>query len=216
MSAYIRPVDLLDATTQLFGTSLGTQGVDFSQYTTDQMQSLISRASAQIDRFCKQTFALTNTQERYMGHGTNHLRLRRYPLAQIPDSVSGGAGPVSQSLVADTTFTANVAQGATSVAVADISNLLPGQYLQWADGTSEQGIEIAGVAPTAAGATSGPGTVTLKTATQYAHNTVTGSSLFPTPRLVVNTFDFIQIVLPGQSIFPIPIQQLVVDAEHGS
>ena len=198
---YIATTDLLGATTQYI-SSFGTQGVDFSLYSTPQLQDLINRVCNQIDGFCRQTFQLTNVQERYMGRGSNTMHLRKYPLAQIPDSVFGGSGSVSQSLVVDTTTTANNAKDDTVVAVADCSNVLKGQYLQWNDSSGEQGIEISAVS-----ATSGAGNVTLKTALQYAHTSGT--------EVVVNTLDFIEIILPGQSFFPIPITQLVVDAEHG-
>src|SRR5579885_1844205 len=198
---YLQPSDLQDATVQYL-SPWGTQGVDFSQYTAAQLQSLITRASRQIDGYCKQTFALTNAQERYMGRGTNTLRLRRYPLAQIPASVFGGAGVLSQSLVVNTTTTTANGKGDTVVSVADTSNIVAGQYLQWNDNAGENGIAIAG-----ASVPSGPGTITLTSALQSAH--ASGA------QVIVNTVDYVQIVLPGQSFFPIPIQQLVVDAEKG-
>ncbi len=200
---YITPADLKGSVTQ-FISAQGTSGVDFTLYSDTQLTSLISCVSNEIDGFCRQTFQLTNIQERYMGRGTNILRLRRYPLAQIPDSVFGGSGQVSQSLVCDTTTTAPVAKGHTSVPVADASDFVAGQYLQWGDGSGETGIGVTAVTASTIDAT---GTLTLKSGLAYAHDS--GA------RVVVNTLDFIDIVLPGQSIYPIPISQLVVDAEKG-
>jgi hypothetical protein len=198
---YVQSSDLKNATTSYLSPQ-GSQGVDFGLYSDAQLTSLIARVSAQIDGYCRQTFQLTNVMERYMGRGTNILRLRKYPLAQIPDSVFGGSGVISQSLVCDTTTTASNNQGDAAVSVADCANFLPGQYLQWADGSGEAGIEVVAVS-----ATAGPGSFTLKSDLAYAHASGT--------RVVVNTVDYIQIVLPGQSFFPIPVSQLVVDAPKG-
>ena len=193
---YVTPADLTGATTQYISAA-GTQGVDFSLYTTAQLQSLIDRVSRQIDGFCRQTFALTNVQEWYKGRGNNVLRLRKYPLAQDPDSLLSG-----QSLVASTTTTATVAKGDKAVPVAECSNLLASQFLQWADGAEAQNTEIATVATT-----SGPGTVTLISGLSSTH--ASGATV------AVNTLDFIQIRLPGQTSFPIPIGQLIIDADKG-
>lgn len=203
---YIQPSDLLGATTQ-YVSALGTQGVDFSQYSTPQLQSLINRVSAQIDGYCRQTHQLTNHQERHMGRGTNVLFLRRYPLAQIEDSVfSGGSGNVSQSLAADTTITGSVAQGATSAIVADVTALVVGQYLQFVDSNPEA-VEIATVGTPATNQTSATVTFTTATPTLYAHSARC--------RVIVNTVDFCNIVLPGSAVYAIPTGQLIVDADKG-
>ena len=216
---YISVATLVAAATST-PSALGTPTVDLTQFTTPQLQSLVDRAANQIDGFCKQTFQLTNVFERYTGRGTNRLFLRKYPLAQIPDSMLGvGAfGGVSQSLCVDTTYTVaitsgQITAGINTVTLADISNVLVGQTLQWGDGTGEIGIEITAVAPTTPGATSGPGVVTLKSNLAVPHPLPPANS-FPA-RVVVNTLDLVSIVLPGQAYFPIQLTQLVVDAQKG-
>jgi hypothetical protein len=218
VTGYIRRADLLGALTYI--SAAGTQGVDFSLYSGAQQQSFIDRASQQIDAWCKQTFLLTNVQTRYTGNGTNMLRLRHYPLAQLPDSVFTASGNASQSLVADTTFTAAITQtqitnGIATVQVADVSSLLVGQYLQWCDVTTEPAQAIITVTPTVNGATSGPGSVTLKSNLTVPHPIPPANLSILTARIVVNTIDFLQIVLPGSSAVAIPTGQLVVDAAKG-
>ncbi|GAC1649477.1 MAG: hypothetical protein NVS4B6_24610 [Mycobacterium sp.] len=216
---YVAVSDLLAANTTT-ASPIGAPTVDFSLFSMQQLQSLANRASAQIDGFCKQTFVLTNLMERYTGRGTNRLFLRRYPLAQIPDSILGvgSFGQISQSLVADTTFTqaisaAQIAAGINTVVVSDISNLLPGQTFQWGDGTSESGREITSVVPTTAGAVSGPGTLTLLTNLLFPHPLPPAGGFLA--RVVVNTLDAVTIVMPGLSYFPLPLTQFVVDAQKG-
>src|SRR5579859_4318537 len=138
--AYIGINDLIAADTTAISPP-GAPTVDFTQLGPQALQSLANRAATQIDGYCKQTFQLTNAFERYTGRGTNRLFLRKYPLAQITDSILGvgAGGAVSQSLVVDTTFTVpitagQITAGINTVTVADVSNVLVGQTLQWGDG----------------------------------------------------------------------------------
>jgi hypothetical protein len=219
MPGYVAVADLVAADTTT-ASPPGAPTVDFTQFTTQQLQSLINRASNQIDGYCKQTFQLTNVMDRYTGRGTNRLFLRKFPLAQITDSILGvgSFGQVSQSLVVDTTFTQAITQtqitnGINTVVVADISNMLAGQTLQWGDGTSESGREIMTVVPQTPGALSGPGTVTLLTNLLFPHPIPPAGGF--AARVVVNTLDQVTIVMPGLSYFPLPLTQFVVDAQKG-
>ena len=222
MPGYIAVADLTEATTTVLSPP-GAPFLDFTQFSPFQLQSLINRAANQIDGYCRQTFQLTNVLERYTGRGTNRMFLRKFPLAQITDSVFGiGAfGSISQSLVCDTTFTAaitsgQITAGINQVSVADISNMLPGQYLQWGDGTAEVGQEITAVVSSTVTPpipVTGPGTLTLKNNLAIAHPLPPANAF--AARIVVNTLDLVSIVLPGQALFPIPLTQLVVDAQKG-
>jgi hypothetical protein len=226
MPGYVAVADLIAADTTT-ASPPGAPTVDFTQYTPQMLQSLINRASNQIDGYCKQTFQLTNTFDRYTGKGTNRLFLRKFPLAQITDSILGigSFGNISQSLVVDTTFTQAITQnqitaGINTVQVADISNMLPGQFLQWGDGTSEPTTaaspaanEIITVTPTTPGALSGPGQVTLKGNLTVPHPLPPLNNF--AARIVVNTLDQLSIVMPGQAYFPLPLTQFVVDAQKG-
>ena len=111
MAGYVGIADLVSADTTAISPP-GAPTVDFTLLPPPQLQSLINRAATQMDGYCKQTYQLTNVMDRYTGRGTNRLFLRKFPLAQITDSILGvGAfGQVSQSLAADTTFTAAITQ----------------------------------------------------------------------------------------------------------
>jgi hypothetical protein len=217
--AYVAASDLIAADTTTMSPP-GAPTVDFTQYSTQQLLSLANRAATQIDGYCKQTFQLTNILDRYTGRGTNRLFLRKYPLAQLTESIFGfnSFGQVSQSLVVDTTYTVaitagQITAGINQVTVADISNMLVGQTLQWGDGTAEPGLRITAIAPTTAGALSGAGAVTLVGNLTLPHPLPPAGGF--SARVVVNTLDAVTIVMPGLSYFPLPLTQFVVDAQKG-
>jgi hypothetical protein len=95
------------------------------------------------------------------------------------------------------------AKGDTSITVSDATGLLPGQYINWNDGVGEVSVIGANFTPT-----TGSVSVPLAAALANAHLAAAAIS--------VNGIDYIQIILPGGSVFPIPVTQLVLEPEQGT
>lgn len=199
---YLQEQDLFQAAT--WGTSaFGTPVVDFSTLSPTQRSQLIQRASRLIDSKCKQTYTLTNVTEQYLGRGSNKLYLRKYPLAKVLSPLadnSNASGYVSNSLVADTTLAVASNVGDTTVTLASTVNLLRGQSLVFGDANNEL-MEIININP----------------ATNQVTVTLPLTKTHPMGgRVVVNTIDYIRIIMPGSNIFPVYFGSMTVDDQRGT